>query len=186
MAAGGDAGSFIGKGQNAFQLVHRQGVQLLLAELGQSRPKEGIACAVGVAYLAGSASHMAGLVPKAVEYAVCTQGDENQPDAVLGKLGCALGTVGGADEQGQLLIGHFQDIHQRQGSSFGVAEGCLPGNEGKASPGPAHLMQKRALIAMQYSALHHRTWITPTVQKPCRNRALMAYKTTAISVPALL
>ena len=38
-------------------------------------------------------------------------------------------------------------------------------------------MQKRALIAMQYSALHNRTWITPTVQKPCRNRALMAYKT---------
>ena len=28
-------------------------------------------------------------------------------------------------------------------------------------------MQKRALIAMQYSALHHRTWITPTVPKPC-------------------
>ena len=28
-------------------------------------------------------------------------------------------------------------------------------------------MQKMALIAMQYSALHHRTWITPTVQKPC-------------------
>ena len=25
---------------------------------------------------------------------------------------------------------------------------------------------------MQYSALHHRTWKTPTVQKPCRNRAL--------------
>ena len=43
--------------------------------------------------------------------------------------------------------------------------------------GTAHLMQKRALIAMQYSALHHRTWITPTVQKPCRNRAAMAYKT---------
>ena len=37
-------------------------------------------------------------------------------------------------------------------------------------------MQKRALIAMQYSALHHRTWKTPTVQKPCRNRAAMAYK----------
>ena len=32
-------------------------------------------------------------------------------------------------------------------------------------------MQKRALIAMQYSALHHRTWITPTVQKPCIDRA---------------
>ena len=30
---------------------------------------------------------------------------------------------------------------------------------------------------MQYSALHNRTWITPTVQKPCRNRAPMAYKT---------
>ena len=40
----------------------------------------------------------------------------------------------------------------------------------------ADLMQKRALIAMQYSALHNRTWITPTVQKPCRNRALMAHK----------
>jgi hypothetical protein len=61
--------------------------------------------------------------------------------------------------------------------SFGIAEGCRPGNEGKAPLGPAHLMQKRALIAMQYSALHHRTWITPTVQKLCRNRALMAYKT---------
>jgi hypothetical protein len=32
-------------------------------------------------------------------------------------------------------------------------------------------MQKRALIAKQFSALHHRTWITPTVQKPCKNRA---------------
>lgn len=51
--------------------------------------------------------------------------------------------------------------------SFGIAEGCRPGNESKAPPGTAHLMQKRALIAMQYSALHHRTWITPTVQKPC-------------------
>ena len=30
---------------------------------------------------------------------------------------------------------------------------------------------------MQYSALHNRTWITLTVQKPCRNRAAMAYKT---------
>ena len=38
-------------------------------------------------------------------------------------------------------------------------------------------MQKRALIAMQYSALHNRTWKTPTVQKPCINRAPMAYKT---------
>ena len=54
---------------------------------------------------------------------------------------------------------------------------CRPGNEGKAPLSSAHLMQKRALIAMQYSALHHRTWITPTVQKPCRNRAAMAYKT---------
>ena len=56
-------------------------------------------------------------------------------------------------------------------------KGCRPGNEGKAPLGPAHLMQKRALIAMQYSALHNRTWKTPTVQKPCRNRAPMAYKT---------
>ena len=110
MAAGGDAGSFVGKGQNAFQFVHGQGVQLLLAELGQGSPKEGIACAVGVAHLAGNASHMAGLVPKAVEHAVCTQGDKNQPDAVLGKLGCALGTVGGAGKQGLLLSA----VHQQR------------------------------------------------------------------------
>ena len=110
MAAGGDAGSFVGKGQNAFQLVHRHGVQLLLAELGQGSPKEGIACAVGVAHLARNAGHMAGLVPKAVEYAVCTQGDENQPDAVLRQLGCALGTVGGAGKQGQLLSA----VHQQR------------------------------------------------------------------------
>ena len=108
MTAGGDAGRFVDKGQNAFQFVHSQGIQLLLAELGQGSPKEGIPCAVGVAYLAGNASHMAGLVPKAVEYAVCTQGDEVQPDAVLGKLGCALGTVGGAGEQGQLLSAAHQ------------------------------------------------------------------------------
>ena len=142
-----------------------------LQSVDRAAPKE------GVAYLAGSASHMAGLVPKAVEYAVCTQGDKNQPDAVLCQLCRAAFAVGGAGEQGQLLIGNFQNIHQRQGSSFGIAQGCRPGNEGKAPPGPAHLMQKRALIAMQYSALHHRTWITPTVQKPCRNRAPMAYKT---------
>ena len=110
MAAGGDAGSLVGKSQNAFQLVHSQGVQLLLAELGQGSPKEGIACAIGIAHLAGNASHMAGLVPKAVEYAVCTQGDKEQPDAVLCQLGCALGTVGGAGKQGQLLSA----VHQQR------------------------------------------------------------------------
>ena len=62
--------------------------------------------------------------------------------------------------------------HHLHDGSFGIAQGCRPRNEGKASLSPAHLMQKRALIAMQYSALHHRTWKTPTVQKPCRNRAL--------------
>ena len=30
MAAGGDAGSLVGKSQNAFQLVHGQGVQFVL------------------------------------------------------------------------------------------------------------------------------------------------------------
>ena len=101
MAAGGDAGRFVGKGQNAFQLVHRQGVQFLLAELGQGSPKEGIACAVGVAHLAGNACHMAGLVPKAVEYAVCTQGDEDQPDAVFSQLCRAAFAVSGSGEQGR-------------------------------------------------------------------------------------
>ena len=67
---------------------------------------------------------MAGLLPKAVEYAVCTQSDKNQPDAVLGKLGCAAFAVGGAGEQGQLLIGNFQDIHQRQGR-FHLSNGIL-------------------------------------------------------------
>ena len=110
MTAGGDAGSLIGKSQNAFQFVHSQGVQLLLAELGRSNPKEGIACAVGVAYLAGNASHTAGFLPKAVEYAVCTQGDENQLDTVLRQLGCALGTVGGAGKQGLLLSA----VHQQR------------------------------------------------------------------------
>ena len=124
MAAGSDAGRFVGKGQNAFQLVHGQGVQLLLAELRQGSTKEGITCAVGVAHLAGDASHMASFLSKAVEYAVCTQGDENQPDAVLCQLGCALGTIGGAGEQRQLFIGHFQDIHQRQGS-FHLGNGVL-------------------------------------------------------------
>ena len=110
MAAGGDAGRFVGKGQNAFQFVHRQGVQLLLAEFGQSRPKEGIACAVGVAHLAGDASHMASFLPKAVEYAVCTQGDENQLDSLLCQLSCAFGTVGGAGKQGLLLSA----VHQQR------------------------------------------------------------------------
>ena len=67
--------------------------------------------------------------------------------------------------------------HHLHDGSLGIAQGCRPGNEGKAPLSPAHLMQKRALIAMQYSALHNRTWKTPTVQKPCRNRAAMAYKT---------
>ena len=63
---------------------------------------------------------MTSLVPKAVEYAVCTQGDKNQPDAVLGKLGCALGTVGSAGKQGQLLSAAYQQrlirlqLHIRQ------------------------------------------------------------------------
>ena len=47
-------------------------------------------------------------------------------------------------------------------------------------------MQKRALIAMQYSALHHRTWITPTVQKPCNHglqnkKAMKSFDFTAFS-----
>ena len=65
-------------------------------------------------------------------------------------------------------------------------KGCRPGNEGKAPPGTAHLMQKRALIAMQYSALHHRTWKTPTVQKPCSHglqnkKAMKSFDFTAFS-----
>ena len=53
--------------------------------------------------------------------------------------------------------------HHLHDGSFGIAERCRPGDEGKTPPGTAHLMQKRALIAMQYSALHHRTWKTPIV-----------------------
>ena len=61
--------------------------------------------------------------------------------------------------------GQSRRTHHLHDGSLGIAQGCRPGNEGKAAPGTAHLMQKRALIAMQYSALHHRTWKTPTVQK---------------------
>ena len=48
-------------------------------------------------------------------------------------------------------------------------------------------MQKRALIAMQYSALHNRTWITPTVQKPCSHglqnkKAMKSFDFTASTV----
>ena len=76
--------------------------------------------------------------------------------------------------------------HHLHDGSFGIAQGCRPGNEGKAPLSPAHLMQKRALIAMQYSALHHRTWITPTVQKPCSHglqnkKAMKSFDFTAFS-----
>ena len=48
-------------------------------------------------------------------------------------------------------------------------------------------MQKRALITMQYSALHHRTWKTPTVQKPCSHglqnkKAVKSFDFTASTV----
>ena len=47
-------------------------------------------------------------------------------------------------------------------------------------------MQKRALIAKQYSALHNRTWKTPTVQKPCSHglqnkKAMKSFDFTAFS-----
>ena len=76
--------------------------------------------------------------------------------------------------------------HHLHDGSFGIAQGCRPGNEGKAPLGTAHLMQKRALIAMQYSALHHRTWKTPTVQKPCSHglqnkKAMKSFDFTAFS-----
>ena len=66
-------------------------------------------------------------------------------------------------------------------------KGCRPVNEGKAPLGPAHLMQKRALIAMQYSALHHRTWKTPTVQKPCSHglQNKKAMKSFGFTAPAV-
>ena len=95
-----------------------------LQSLDRAAPKKRVACAVGVAHLAGNASHVASFLPKAVEYAVCTQGDENQPDAVLCQLCRAAFAVGGAGEQGKFFIGHFQDIHQRQGS-FHLGNGVL-------------------------------------------------------------
>ena len=76
--------------------------------------------------------------------------------------------------------------HHLHDGSFGIAQGCRPGNEGKTPPGPAHLMQKRALIAMQYSALYNRTWKTPTVQEPCSHglqnkKAMKSFDFTAFS-----
>ena len=43
-------------------------------------------CAVGITHLAGDTCHMAGLVPKAVEYAVCTQGDKNQQMCIRDRM----------------------------------------------------------------------------------------------------
>ena len=59
---------------------------------------------------------MTGFLSKAVEHTVCTQGDKNQPNAVLCQLCRAVFAVGGAGQQGQLLVRNLQDIHQRQGS----------------------------------------------------------------------
>ena len=99
---------------------------------------------------------------------------------------CRRQTVRGskkeATDRGDLFSAYFQRksrssrTHHLHDGSFGIAQGCRPENEGKAPPSTAHLMQKRALIAMQYSALHNRTWKTPTVQKPCRNRAKTVQK----------
>ena len=82
--------------------------------------------------------------------------------------------------------GQSRRTHHLYDGSSGIAQGCRPGNEGKAPPGTAYLMQKRALIAMQYSALHHRTWKTPTVQKPCTHglqnkKAMKSFDFTAFS-----
>ena len=109
---------------------------------------------------------------------------------------CRSQTVRGskkeATDRGDLFSAYFQRksrsrrTHHLHDGSLGIAQGCRPGNEGKTPPGTAHLMQKRALIAMQYSALHHRTWITPTVQKPCSHglqnkKAMKSFDFTAFS-----
>ena len=54
MTAGGNACGFVGKGEDAFQLFHRQGIEIFFAQLGQCRTEEGIACAIGIAHLAGN------------------------------------------------------------------------------------------------------------------------------------
>ena len=76
--------------------------------------------------------------------------------------------------------------HHLHDGSFGIAQGCRPRSKGTAPSGSADLMQKRALIAMQYSALPPRTWITPTVQKPCSHglqnkKAMKSFDFTAFS-----
>ena len=83
MPTGGDAGCFVGKGQNAFQLFHRQGIEIFFAQLGQCRTEEGIACAIGIAHLAGNTRHMTGLFAEAIEHTVRAEGDKNQLDGIL-------------------------------------------------------------------------------------------------------
>ena len=94
MPTGGDAGRFVGKGQNAFQLFHRQGIEIFFAQLGQCRTEEGIACAIGIAHLAGNTRHMTGLFAEAIEHTVRAEGDKNQLDAVLCQLCRAALAVG--------------------------------------------------------------------------------------------
>ena len=79
--------------------------------------------------------------------------------------------------------------HQRGGGQTPEADrACRPGNEGKAPLGTAHLMQKRALIAMQRptSSDMDNTDRAKTVQKPCTHglqnkKAMKSFDFTAFS-----
>mgnify|MGYP002224930768 CR=1 FL=1 len=124
MTAGGDAGGLIRKGEDTFQLFHRQGIEIFFAQLGQCRTEEGIACAIGIAHLAGNTRHMTGLFAKAIEHTVRAERNENQLDAVLCQLCRTAFAVSGSGEQRQFLIGNFQDVHQRKGC-FHLSNGIL-------------------------------------------------------------
>ena len=55
MPAGGEAGGFVGKGQDGFQFFRGQGVKVLFAEFGEGCAEESVARAVGIPDGAGDA-----------------------------------------------------------------------------------------------------------------------------------
>src|SRR5699024_1090839 len=109
--AGGEAGGFVGKGQDGFQLFRGQGVKVLFAEFGEGCTEESIARAVGIPDGAGDDGNTSSLAAPAVKYAIWAKGDKDQSDTLFGKKGGAGLVVGGARQQRQLLIRDFEDIH---------------------------------------------------------------------------
>ena len=101
VAAGGDAGSFVGKGQNAFQFVHSQGVQLLLV-LGKPDCKVILTCHLSLSFSCKMKLH-AGVIAKQLrqDKSRIQQSAAAEPHPLVNAIlyGCLLYTSDAADER---------------------------------------------------------------------------------------